>query len=386
MKLLFISNLFPDESESYRGLDNATLLHYLSKQVEIEVLCARPALPFSAKWQQAYKPRAVDEKFQPVYVPVPYLPKAGGLVNHHLYRQAMQKPLEDLQQRFAFNAIFCAWAYPDACGMAPLAEKLKVPMVVITQGTDVHTYLGMAARRKAIVASLSRVKGVVNRSRDLARRLAEAGVPEKKLHVVYNGVDTSLFYPVEAVDAKTKLGLPLNERVLLFVGNFLPVKNQELLLGAFAGLAQQKDHQNIRLVMVGGGPLEAEIRQLAKDLGVETKITFAGRKTPSEVAIYMQASELLVLSSHNEGVPNVVLEAFASGRPVVTTDVGGIHEVLKEDYLGCLTKPGDKVALVAALSRVLNRPNETERIAKYGSSFSWDKVASAYLSVIEQNR
>jgi len=381
MKLLFISNLFPDAQESYRGLDNVTLLHHLKQHCDIRVIAARPAIWGSSKWRQQYVPREQDVCFQPVYVPVPYIPKIGSLVNHRLFAMALRQQVERMKREFAFDAILCAWAYPDACGVGILAREQRVPMTVITQGSDVHAYLDNPVRRRLIVSALSEAKGVINRSRDLARRLKEAGVPEEKLHVVYNGVDTKTFCRADKQAVRLELGLNADEKIILFVGNFLPVKNPGLLLESFAQLVKERG-KKARLLMIGGGPLKEQIVTHAARLNIADRVQLLGRQGAAEVARYMQAADTLVLSSHNEGVPNVILEALAAGLPVVATNVGGIHEVVNAEHLGRLTKPGDQQELAAALGELLERKNDAGRIAEYGRGFNWPKAAAGYYAVI----
>ncbi|WP_172682648.1 glycosyltransferase [Verrucomicrobium spinosum] len=83
------------------------------------------------------------------------------------------------------------------------------------------------------------------------------------------------------------------------------------------------------------------------------------------------------MSSHNEGLPNVVLEAMASGLPVVATDVGGIHEVVDAPWKGALVPPAKEEELTAGLQRVLEQAPDRQRIATYGSGLSWDATADA---------
>jgi teichuronic acid biosynthesis glycosyltransferase TuaC len=381
MKLLFISNLFPDIQESYRGLDNVTLLHHLREHCEVRVICARPAIWGSSRWRQAYTPRSQDECFQPVYVRVPYLPKIGDGINHRLFGRALNPAFMALRESFAFDSVLCAWAYPDACGVLGLTQKANVPLTVITQGTDVHTYLDMPVRRRLISSALGQTKAVINRSRNLAQRLAAAGVPEAKLKVIYNGVDTDTFSPADKQAARRSLGLPLGDKLVLFVGNFLPVKNPGLLLEAFAEV-RQRQVPNARLLLIGGGPLEGFIRAEVVRLGMADQVQIVGRKSAADVARYMQAADVLALSSHHEGLPNVILEALAAGLPAVATQVGGIHEILNADYLGRLCEPGNRDRFAAALGEVLQRENETARISQYGKTFNWPQAAREYWQVI----
>src|SRR5213075_2894096 len=99
------------------------------------------------------------------------------------------------------------------------------------------------------------------------------------------------------------------------------------------------------LVMIGDGPLAEKARQLAGRIGTRAQVVFAGRHDPASVARHMQAADVLALPSWNEGVPNVILEAFACGLPVVASRVGGIAEVLDQPALGTLVAAGNCDAL-----------------------------------------
>ena len=224
--------------------------------------------------------------------------------------------------------------------------------------------------------ALNRSSGAITRSAKLAELLRDAGVQSEKLHPVYNGVDLDTFHPeANKKDARQKLNLKADLPTVLFVGNFLPVKNPQLLVRAHAAVCKNTPCQ---LVMLGGGPLESEVRALANELGHGENVILAGRKNASEVARYMQAADLLCLSSENEGVPNVVLEAFASGIPVLSTDVGGIHEVLNKPFLGRLVERGNQQQLSDGLTALLNEKPATENIREHGLNFSWPKAAVEY--------
>jgi len=227
---------------------------------------------------------------------------------------------------------------------------------------------------------LKRASAVITRSGELARLLGEAGVSKEKLHPVYNGIDFEVFKPGNQGEARRELGLPATGKIVLFVGNFYDIKNPLLLIEAFSRLSHLEELPH--LVMIGGGPLETEAQALAKANG--TRVIFAGRRKASEVARYMQAADLLCLPSKNEGVPNVILEAFACGLPVLASNVGGIPEVLNADYLGRLAAPNNVPELVFCLCQSLEQVPDRERIHQHGLEFSWERAAKGYLELLEQ--
>jgi glycosyltransferase involved in cell wall biosynthesis len=374
-RLLFFSNLFPTAAEPYRGLDNATLLHELRANFEIRVISPRPRLPWARK---RYAPRAGDEVLQPRWIDAAYLPKIGGAVNHALMAGSARAAFEEAMRDFKPAVVLSSWIYADSCAAIRLAAG-RVPVVAIAQGSDIHQYLGMAGRRGVILRTLPQAAAVITRSRELSRILEGAGFPPGKLHTVYNGVSLETFQPRDQAEARLEAGLPAEGKIVLFVGNFYKVKNPFLLLCAVAAM---QSLTNPLLVMAGAGPLEARCRQIAERMGIASRVIFAGRKTPRQIATLMNAADVLALPSRNEGVPNVILEAFASGLPVVASRVGGIPEVLDQEYLGRLAREGDLKELLAALDHQLATPRDRAAIRRHGERFSWKAAAGAYRDIL----
>ncbi|MBI3874858.1 MAG: glycosyltransferase family 4 protein, partial [Verrucomicrobia bacterium] len=113
-------------------------------------------------------------------------------------------------------------------------------------------------------------------------------------------------------------------------------------------------------------------------------VQLLGRKNSSEVARFMRAADVLVVPSENEGVPNVVLEAFACRLRVAATRVGGIPEVLTGDFLGRLVPQDDVSAMASAIAEILTAPLQTEAVDAHAAKFSWDETAKAYLALLER--
>ncbi len=373
MKLLFLSNLFPDRGEPYRGLDNATLLHHLADRWEIEVLAPRPVLPWQAR---VWHGRAEDVDFFPRYVPTLYVPKIGSRWNHRLMAAALRKRLRGLHRDGAFDVVLASWLFPDCCAVAELAGELDFPFVAIAQGSDAHQYLQQPIRRRIMLRNLPRAASIITRSADLARLLQGVGLNQAR--PIYNGIDLACFTPGEASAARRELQLPTEGKIILFIGNFYPIKNPLLLIAAHARLRSEPALAACRLVLVGGGPLLPEAQRLAAQLGTAEGIVFAGRQDSQGVARHLQAADLLCLPSQNEGVPNVILEAFASGRPVVASRVGGIPEVHSEGVFGRLVEPNDLTSLVDGLRTVLLAEPDPGRIRAHAEQFTWQKAADQY--------
>lgn len=175
--------------------------------------------------------------------------------------------------------------------------------------------------------------------------------PACKLTVVKNGIDTNRFIKDPATGAAIKglLGIGAGTKVVGTVGRLAKVKNQAMLIDAFAQL--QKSVPDSRLVIVGGGPLEQELKMRAGQSGAGGSIIFLGER--KDIPALLGMLDVFVLSSLSEGSPVVLLEAMACGLPVVATRVGGIPELIKDEVSGLLVPSQDLAAMSAALSRLL---------------------------------
>lgn len=179
-----------------------------------------------------------------------------------------------------------------------------------------------------------------------------------RLRVLVNGIDTDRFRPDANVRVAVRDELRAgNEFLWLAVGRFHGVKDHATLLRAFHQLVAQRPAQ--RLLLVGTGELEQELRRLAGDLGIAAKVDFLGLRT--DVDRLMKGADACVLSSIFEGLPLVLLEAAASGLPAVATRVGGTGEALVDNVTGYLSASRDANALSAAMLRLADLPSEDRR-------------------------
>ena len=455
MNVLFVSNLFPNIHEPARGVFNFHQIRHLANICQVQVVApiawfpikgrfAPPApvpvfeeIPLcpelfstvthqlSTSWNQRSPVSSRQSQVIRTYHPRQYyLPKIGRILNPLLYALSLRRLVTGLRASFPFDVIFVNWAYPDACGIAKLARRLNIPFVVSISGSDVNWYLKMPLRRRQILAMLAQAHAVAVRSRALKDLLLSHGIPESKIHVLYNGVDREMFHlrpptvtspPAELNPQPSTAGnrlqtmdsglrtqdsglpprcAPVSDRalqpteglqspvsrhkspLLLYVGRLSPEKGVADLLDALAQLT------DVRLAVVGDGPQRAQLQQLADTLKISSQITWHGQKKPDEIADFMQGADLLCLPSHMEGVPNVALEAFACGLPVVGTTVGGIPEVVTNDT-GVLTAPRDPPALAQAIAQALARRWDSVAIRAHSARFDWTENANQLFALLQ---
>ena len=230
-------------------------------------------------------------------------------------------------------------------------------------------------------------------SRDLETWLVDAvGVEQAKIHQIYNGVDHDKFSP-RNVKQLAVLPAPwqgVNDMLVVgTVGRLTPVKDQQLLLRSVALVRGSNPELfgRIRLMIVGDGPLKRELSELVAELDLQQVCWLPGDR--EDVPDLLATMDVFVLPSLAEGISNTVLEAMASGLPVVATAVGGNRELVKRGFNGALVPSGDVKALAEALVGVLG--NRTERrqqganASQYvGDNFDWQRTVTAYLGVYDE--
>ena len=237
---------------------------------------------------------------------------------------------------------------------ALLAVRPRPVLVHTFHGHVLEGYFGPAKTRvyrdleRILGRRTDRLVGVSERTVDDLVRLGVA--PREKFEVVRLGLDLEPFARVdEATRAaqRAELGIADDQVLLTFVGRVVPIKRVDRLLEAFALV--RSSVQGVHLAVVGDGEIRGELEELATQLGVDSAVSFLGyRRDLSAIAA---ASDVAVLSSDNEGTPVSLIEAGAAGRPAVSTDVGGVAEVVTAES-GLLVPPEDVRGLAEAITRL----------------------------------
>ncbi len=273
------------------------------------------------------------------------------------------------------------WTCIDAVLGARLAG---VPVVIHGEhGREADDPEGRNALRRHVRRLLALlVTEFVAVSRDLARWLVEdVGVPAAKVTQIYNGVDAEAFSPADKEAARRALGIRDGALVIGTVGRLDPVKDHRGLLEAFGRIAH---HPHAQLVIVGDGPRRAALERDRGALGLDGRVLMLGER--QDVAGILRALDVFALPSLGEGISNALLEAMASGLPVVATRVGGNPELVDHDVTGMLVSPRSADALAEAFARYLSDP---ALIRKHGEAgrcravrdFSLDRMFESYESL-----
>lgn len=205
-----------------------------------------------------------------------------------------------------------------------------------------------------------RINAVCQFSADALREID--GFQRRPIQVIYNGVDPTEFRPAADRPAlRRELGLSTDRRYVVTVARFHPIKDHRTLLEAFSRVARHLP--DVDLVLVGDGPLRADLETQTRELGLIDRVQFWGVRR--DVARILQAADLFVLPSISEAASLTLLEAMACGCPVVVTDVGGNPEIVRQGIDGLRVPRGDAAAMAAAIGRLAAAP---EQRAEFGDS------------------
>jgi glycosyltransferase involved in cell wall biosynthesis len=202
---------------------------------------------------------------------------------------------------------------------------------------------------------------VVTTGESLRRELIDGlGLQPQKVQSIFTGINIKRFEPGDKVAARTALGLDVNATWIGIVATLRSWKGHKYLLKAISELNDPR----LRLVIVGDGPQRDNLNRLTVELGLSRVVRFTGQQ--KDVAPWLKALDFFALPSYaNEGVSQAVMQAMATGLPVITTPIGSSADVVKAGLTGVLVPPKDSKALAQAIRNLINNPQEAE---KYGTA------------------
>jgi glycosyltransferase involved in cell wall biosynthesis len=375
MRALLFTHLFPSRYEPMRGVYNLRGFEALASFCDVGIV-----VPV-AVWRRLSRPRdwgrRVVESHEGLSANYPTfwtVPRFGMLMHPEAMYRSARARVHELNKERRFDVILGAFAYPDVVAAAKLARELDLPLVAFVLGSDMNELAQRPELRNQIRAALMQANSVVAVSAGLRSRVLELGIPSDRAIVQHNGVDGERFQIRDSHVARRTLNIAVDERVICFVGNLVPEKGPDVLIDAAARLCAS-GVSDLRVLFVGEGQID-ELRSKAGALGIGERVRFLGRLSSAEVAVCMSAADVQCLPSRREGCPNVVLEALASGRPVIGSEVGGVPELLN-DRNGIMVPPDDPDALAAAIATALQRKWDPADLRASVPSLTWKDLGRA---------
>lgn len=378
------TNLYPLPFESGRASFNRQQFHYLSQYYKLNIkVPVAWTLLLKSKLGLKCSDVVQAENLNIHYFRYFFVPKVArwsyGLTQFFSALHLLPK-LTGVNKP---ELILATWAYPDGFAAIVLGKLLKVPVIIKVHGSDINENTLLWGVQPQVSWVLKNAAGVLCVSRDLADKVAKLGANRLTTEVIYNGVDMSKFFPKNQNECRRKLDLVSHSNIILYVGNLKYAKGCVDLLEAFALFA--KSNKDTYLIYVGAGQCSNSIKQEAEKLAIGEQVILTGSKAHEELPLWMGAADVVTLPSHNEGVPNVLLEAMACAKPVVASKVGGIPEIIPE-YAGFLVEKQNKQSLAEALQKALVIKWDEQRIMHHAQQFTWEKNISQLTKLIDTHR
>ncbi len=282
------------------------------------------------------------------------------------------------------------WVVPG--GVMAAAAKPGLPLVVSLHGSDVYVAEKLAPARFAAGRVFRRAGAVTACSADLARRAIGLGAAPDRVEVVPYGVDPERFRPDPAARTSRRAiaGVGVDGTLVFTAGRLVRKKGFEYLIDAMAMLPAEPA---IRLCIAGAGDLDGELR--ARAVAAADRVTFLGDLAQDEVGSWLAAADIAVVpsvrddSGNVDGLPNIVLEAMASGTALVATPAGGIANVVADGETGRIVAERDPAALAAAIAALAGAPAERSRLGAAArvavtSQFGWARAAARFESAYDR--
>jgi len=265
--------------------------------------------------------------------------------------------MELLRRRKQVDVLFMPYVFFPGFVFLLAGKLMGIPTVARISGQEVSPNKSIAASLRFF--ALQHVSAVVALNSKDVKRLRNIGVSQKRIYQIPNGVDTERFRPVtkeERRNAKRDLGLPQDRFVISFVGILCQRKGVLELVQAYRQVADESSKSSY---LVLAGPCDANVQEVDSDYvkqvrqhvnQMDEQVCITG--TIDHVPVLLRASDIFVLPSYAEGMPNVLLEAMATGLPCIATEIPGIKDLIDNEVEGLLVKPGNIDGLQAALHRL----------------------------------
>ncbi len=382
MRLLTFTTLYPNAAAPNHGVFVENRLRHLvgTGQAAASVLAPVPWFPsrsrrFGAWARHAAAPHAETRHGIGVCHPrFAVIPRIGmSLAPALLYAGALPAARRLVAEQGPFDAIDAHYFYPDGVAAVWLGQRLDLPVVVTARGSDITQLPDFAVPRRLILGAARAADAIVTVSAGLADALAALGADRRRITVLRNGVDLSVFRPLDRAAARTALGL--TRKTLLTVGALIERKGHAHIIDAMAELPEWD------LLIVGEGPLHGALHTRAARAGLADRVRLLGPRAHADLPSLYAAADISVLASSREGWANVLLESVACGTPVVASRIPGNTEVVQGRAAGLVMDENNAAGIVRAVRDLAANPPAREATAAYAAQFGWDATSHGQLAL-----
>jgi teichuronic acid biosynthesis glycosyltransferase TuaC len=365
MRILVISHLFPKIGKPTFGLFSGR--HFVVMEqlgADVHVFVPVPWIPrflwrFKSDWRNRERNMTFVQYGCLDVRAVQYLRLTRGTWSSRwaglcIYL-AMKGCALELHRQKPFDAVYGKGIFPSADAAVRIARLLGIPAIGEGIGDDVNTEPDYSATmHRHFVRVMNELDGAIADGKRVADRMSQAS--GKTVPIMLGPVDTDVFSPVpDKMSLRAQMSLPSEALIMLYVGALIEAKGIYEMLAAFRRARARQG--NILLKICGTGPEHSRLSRMIEEQGMKDSVQLVGAVFPADgVAQWMQASDVLILASYGEGMPNVVMEAMACGLPVISTKVGGLPHAVGDCTGAILVEPKNVDELEVAMLKVAGDP------------------------------
>lgn len=380
-RLIVYSSLFPSAASPTAGTFVRERMFRVARRIPIVVVAPQPWSPFDGLvrlFRPSFRPQAaVRETMDGIEIHRPRFFCLPGVLKRFdgwFMARATLPTVRRLAERGGAPIIDAHFLYPDGWAATWIAARLGLPVTVTIRGSKDEWLIG-TDRERYLVEAMKAATHLFAVSDALKRDVAvRLGIDPEKVSVIGNGVDLEKFSPVDKVEARRRLGIAEDAKVIIGVGGLIARKGFHRVIPLLPELRRR--HPGLVYLIVGGGTTQADMRSeleaLARECGVSDAVRFCGSQRPETLKWFYGAADVFVLATEHEGWANVFLEAMACGLPVVTTRVGGNAQVVSAPWLGELVPWWNPGEFREAIDRALCTAWGTGAITAHARSNTWD--------------
>lgn len=391
LRVLSISTLFPNPVKPAFGKFVANQMGGIAKAGGVDLVMVNPIglPPFPLNRREPYRtlgacPDTSQLGTLAVHHPrFTLVPVVGGDSNPGRMARAVLPLARRLHAQQPFDLVDAQFFFPDGPAAAIIARELGLPLTIKARGSDIHYWGTRPKALKQMRKAASQAARILTVSAALGRDMAALGFPDDRILVHYTGLDRHKFRVTPRADARRQLApllgldIPASAPLIVTPGALIAIKGQKFAIGALTHLP------GAHLALAGSGGDEAELREMANQVGLASRVHFLGQISHDSLPVLMSAADAVVLPSEREGLANVWIEALACGAPLVIPDIGGAAEVVRNPSAGRLAERS-AAAIAAALQEIWITPPDQTAVAANVATFSWDANAAQLLAIWQE--
>src|SRR5688572_17020693 len=285
--ILVVTNLYPYPWEPNRAAFNRQQFEKLAEISNVKVIVLVPWTSALGNFTKLKTTTINNVAIE--YCVYLYPPKIGRSVYSLFIFFSLLSHFRRIK-KFKADCMLLSWAFPDAIAGGLLARIFGIPTIIKVHGSDINVHAQIKARRVQIKWAMDQAKAIIAVSQDLKNKILEMEVPSNKVHLLYNGIDKSIFYRMEKDAARKLCAIDINGRVVVFIGNLKTSKGCNLLLEAFALLTRKI--QSVDLFYIGAGDQLDILQKKVSEYGLQASVHLLGALPHKALPSWINASDV----------------------------------------------------------------------------------------------